>query len=260
MPVDDDAARAGWSLLRDRDGAEIGRFTAKRRDGRRVADLFELADGVAPERAARVIAGELSGWRVAVPVALGQLLVDGGGRANRHGHVMSRDLVRDPPSPAWLEPSAPGGIRLTPADRPAIDLATACYAAYPRDHPDYDQIPDPEKPEIELEEIMSGRLLGPLLRCSGLAVAEDGTVAGAVLVNAIGGDPPFGGPWITQIFRHPEAPRGIGAALLRRSLALAARDGLPALSLAVTDSNPARGLYSGHGFAAVWESLTVDLP
>ena len=85
---------------------------------------------------------------------------------------------------------------------------------------------------------MSGRLMGPLLRCSGLAVGEDGAVLGAVLVNGTPGEPPFGGPWISQVFRHPDAP-GVGGALLRRALAIATRDGLPAIGLAVTHANPA---------------------
>lgn len=260
MPVQDDAARAGGSLLLDSGGAVVGRFVAKQHDTGPLADLFELAGDVLSERAADVLLSELGGWRVAVPVPLGRMLVAAGGSAHRHGQAMSRDLVRDPPPAAWLEPALPDGIRLTTADRPAIDLAAACYAAYPRDHPDYEQIPDPEEPELELEEIMSGRLVGPLLRCSGLAVDGDGVVAGAILVNGNSGEPPLGGPWITQLFRHPDSPRGTGAALLRRALALAARDGLAAIGLSVTEGNPAQALYAAHGFAGVWESLTVELP
>lgn len=97
-----------------------------------------------------------------------------------------------------------------------------------------------------------------LLRCSSLAVGEDGTVRGAVLINGTPGEPPTGRPWISQLFRHPDA-RGTGGPLLRRALALATRDGLPALGLAVTHGNLARGLYEAHGFAATLESLTVAL-
>ena len=172
--------------------------------------------------------------------------------------MLSRDLASDPAPPDWLEPPAPDGIRLTPVDRPAIDLAPACFAAYPREHPDYDDIPSPDQPEIELEEIMSGRLMGPLLRCSGLAVRDDGSVARRDPRQRDRGEPPLGGPWISQLFRHPDAP-GIGEPLLRRALAVATRDGLPAIGLAVTDGNPAQGLYEAHGFEAVLSSLTVEL-
>ena len=126
--------------------------------------------------------------------------------------------------------------------------------AYPPGHPDH----RPEPEEEELEEIMSGRLLGPLLRCSGLAVDPSGEVQGAILVCDSDGEPPFGGPWLAQIFRHPDAP-GLGSALLRRALAAGTRDGLPAIGLAVTHGNPARERYAAHGFAEVVESLSVDV-
>ncbi len=253
MPLADDPDRASDRVLLDHSGSEIARFRQVERENR-VADLFALSDGVEPERAARVVIAELAGWRIAAEEPFSRLLTAAGGRPQRRSHAMSRDLVRDPAPSGWLEPPLPAGVRLTDVDRRAIELAPACDAAYPREHPDYSDA----APEVELEEIMSGRLMGPLLRCSGLAVEEDGTVAGAVLITGTSGAPPTGGPWIAQIFRHPEAP-GIGGPLLRRALALATRDGLPAVGLAVTHGNPALGLYEAHGFAEVLDSLSVSL-
>ena len=100
--------------------------------------------------------------------------------------------------------------------------------------------------------------MGPLLRAGGLALDAESNVVAAILVCASPGEPPFGGPWIIQFFRAPGAP-GAGRALLRRALAIGARDGLPALSLAVTHGNPAIGVYAAHGFTDVLRSLTVDL-
>jgi GNAT superfamily N-acetyltransferase len=245
-------------LLVDESGRELARFDAAERGDRCVADLFHLANGVAPDEAVAAVMADLAGWCVAADEPFGRLLVAAGGRPKRHAHAMSRDLVRAPAPPDWLEPPTPAGVRLTPVDRPAIDLASACRAAYPREHPDYDDIPAPERPEVELAEIMSGRLMGPLLRCSGLAVGEDGSVLGAVLVNDTGGEPPTGGPWISQLFRRPDA-RGIGGALLRRALAVATRDGLPALGLAVTHGNTALHAYEAAGFTEVLNSLTVEV-
>jgi len=258
MPLADDPGRPAGRVLLDRAGEEIARFDEHERDDRRVADLFELADGVAPERAVRVALEELGGWRISAHERFGRLLVVAGARPRRHGHVMSRDLVRDPAPPEWPEPPLPDRVRLTAVDRPAIDLAPACRAAYPPEHPDYHHSPTPDRPELELDEIISGQLMGPLLGCSGLAVGDDGTVLGAVLVNRTKGVPPMGGPWIAQLFRRPDA-RGVGSALLRRALALATCDGLPAIGLAVTHGNPAARLYAAHGFADVLESLTVEL-
>jgi hypothetical protein len=257
MPIAEDPGRTGGRLLTDDAGAELARFVAQPGEDH-AGDLLEPCDDVAPDRAAEAVLAELAGWRVSAPEPFARLLERGGGRPRRRAYVMSRDLVRDPPAPDWLEPAPPAGCRLTPADRPAVDLAPACRAAYPADHPDFDEIPDPERPEIELDEIMSGRLMGPLLRCSGLAVAEDGSVAGAILITATAGEPPFGGPWIAQLFRVPGLG-GVGATLLERAVAIAARDGLPALGLAVTHGNPAARLYAEHGFESVLDSLTIQL-
>jgi GNAT superfamily N-acetyltransferase len=259
VPIEEDPAREGGRILRHGSGAELARYVEAEREERRFAERFELSDGADPERVLPVVLAELGGWRVAAEEPFARRLTAAGGSPRRHAHVMSRDLVRDPAPSAWLEPQLPEGVRLMPADRPAIDLAPAYRAAYPPDHPDYENAPNPDRPEIELEQLISGRLMGPLLRCSGLAVGEEGSVLGAILVNGAPGEPPFGGPWISQIFRHPAA-RGVGTSLLRRALALAARDGLPALGLAVTHGNAALAVYAAHGFADVRESVTVDLP
>jgi hypothetical protein len=183
MPVADDPRRPDGRVLLDGAGVELARFQEVRRENRRVADLLALSDGVDPRYAAGVVTAKLVGWRVAAEEPFGRLLVAAGGRPRRHGHAMSRDLARDPAPPGWLAPSLPAGVRLTAVDRPAIDLAPASLAAYPREHPDFDHIATPDHPEVELEEIISGRMVGPLLRCSGLAVGEGGDVLGAVLIN-----------------------------------------------------------------------------
>jgi hypothetical protein len=122
---------------------------------------------------------------------------------------MTRDLIRAPAPADWLEPALPAGVRLTPVARPAIDLAPAFHAAFPPDHPDYGDIRAPKHPEDELEDLVSGSLMGPLLACSALAVGEGGDVVGAILVNGQAGEPPLRGPWILEVFRRPDAP-GVG--------------------------------------------------
>ena len=257
MPLREDPARAGGRLLTDADGTVLGSFVDEGEiDGRRPADLFAPAEGVEPGRAAAAVVAELAGWCVASDAGFGRLMVAAGAQLRRHSFVMSRDLARDPTPGDWLEPQVPRGYRLTPVDRPAHELAPACAAAYPPSHPDFGDIPDPTRPEDELEEIIAGRLLGPLLPCSGLIVRDDDTVAGAALITGPPGDPPFSGPWVTQIYRHPAAA-GTGGPLLRRTLALATHDGLPALSLAVTATNPARHVYAALGFREVLEAYSV---
>jgi ribosomal protein S18 acetylase RimI-like enzyme len=258
MPVVADPARANGRLLLDAAGDLIGSFELGERDGRPLADIFAPADGIPPDRAARAVMAEMKGWRVAGEEPFSRLLVAAGARPLRHAHVMSRDLTRNPAPGDWLEPSLPAGVRITPVDRPAIDLAPAFRAAFPSSHPDYGDIRDPDHPEEELEELISGRLLGPLLRCSGLAIADGGEVVGAILVNGKPGEPPFDGPWIAEVFRRPDAP-GIGGALLKRALAIATRDRLPAMGLAVTHTNPAIALYAALGFAGLLDVLNVEI-
>jgi hypothetical protein len=92
-----------------------------------------------------------------------------------------------------------------------------------------------------------------------MAVGEGGDVVGAILVNGQAGDPPLAGPWISNIFRRPDVP-GVGGALLKRCLALATRDRLPAVGLAVTHANPAREWDEAYGFADALEIFNVEVP
>jgi GNAT superfamily N-acetyltransferase len=257
MPVVEDPGRARGRLLVDAAGAPVARFDLRDRDGTPLADRLEPADDVSRERAVAAIMSELRGWHVAGDEALGRLLVAAGAAPGRHVHVMSRDLGRYPAPGDWLEPPLPPGVRLTPVNRPPIDLAPAYTAAFPPGHPDHGELP--EDPARELDDLMSGRMLGPLLRCSALAVGEGGDVLGAILVNGQPGDPPMSGPWIANVFRRPEA-RGVGGALLKRSLALATRDRLSAIGLAVTHANPARALYEAYGFADLFDVFNVKVP
>jgi GNAT superfamily N-acetyltransferase len=161
---------------------------------------------------------------------------------------MSRDMaVR----PQW---HTPPGYRLTHVDRPAADLLEAYRAAFPPSHVDHRDEP-PARSLEELESHLSGREFGPLLHGSGLAVVADGTVVGAILLGVLPGDPPLSGPWVIEVFRHPDH-RGVGRALLERALALA---DVPTLGLMVTEGNPARRLYEGLGFRLVTTALVVQL-
>ena len=106
---------------------------------------------------------------------------------------------------------------------------------------------------------MAGQAVGPLMDCSGSPSTRDGAVVGAVLVNHDDAPPPFGGPWVTQVFRGPGG-RGAGRALLQRALGLATAEELPALGLAVTYGNPARRLYEELGFELLVTAFNVRVP
>jgi len=234
------------AILGDAEGP-VGSYDRSERDGSLYADLFEREPGVSADRAARAVLGQLRGWRIAGDEQLGRALVTAGGRALRHAHLMSHDLaVR----PRWWNPP---GYRLTDVDRPATDLVGAYRAAFAPGHVDHRDEPR-ESTIATLESHVSGAEFGPPLRGSGLAVAEDGTVAGAILLGILPGEPPLNGPWLIEVFRHP-AHRGVGRALCERALALA---DVPALGLMVTEGNPARGLYEDLGFRLVRTALVVQ--
>jgi GNAT superfamily N-acetyltransferase len=230
------------------DRGPVATYHRDERNGVVYADLFEREPEVSHDRAAKAVLAQLRGMRIAGDEALGRALIAAGGTPWRHGHFMSHDLAE---RPRW---QAPPGYRLTDVDRPAADLLDAYRAAFPRDHVDH-RDETPERALDELEGHLSGQAFGPLLRGSGLAVAPDGTVAGAIIVGLLPGDPPLNGPWLMEVFRHPAHP-GVGRALVERALALT--DG-PALGLMVTEGNPARALYEALGFRLVRTALVVQI-
>lgn len=246
MPVID--GPDGRRVLLDASGAAVGRFDRGERDGQAYADHFEREPGISAEHAAVAVLADLRGMRIAADEALGRELVTAGGKATRHAHLMSHELAE---RPAWREPP---GCRLTDVDRPAADLVDAYRAAFAPGHVDHRYLPA-ERAWAELENHLSGVEFGPLLRGSGLAIDPRGVVVGAILLGTLPGEPPFNGPWIIEVFRHP-AHRGVGRALLERALALVDAE---ALGLMVTEGNPARALYEALGFRLVHTALVVQI-
>ena len=235
-------------VLLDAAGTPVGRYDHDERNGHVYADLFVREPGISAVRAAAAVLADLRGMRVSGDEAVGRELVAGGGQPLRHAHLMSHDLSERP-----AEPELPG-YRLTGVDRPAADLMDAFRAAYPPGHPDH-RVEPYEQALASIDGYVEGREFGPLLHGSGLAVAPDSAVAGAILIGTLPGDPPLNGPWIIEVFRHPAHP-GVGRALIERALAIA--DG-PALGLMVTEGNPARRLYERLGFRAVFSTLVVEI-
>jgi GNAT superfamily N-acetyltransferase len=253
VAIRDDPERRGWRVLADGEGARLVRFRTSVHDGSAVTGGVERCPDVSVERAAAAVMAELRGRLVCRDVALGEALVAAGARAGRHAEVLSHDL-RGLPAPS----RAPDGVRIVPVDRSAADLAAVFRAAYPREHPDFRAHPYPEDPALELAPLLDGRLVGPLLGASALALDGAGRAVGAALVNRTAGSPPEAGPWLSQLFRSPTHP-GTGRSLLGHVLvALAAADE-PALGLAVTHGNPAARLYRQLGFRPAFSAFNVEL-
>jgi ribosomal protein S18 acetylase RimI-like enzyme len=234
------------------DGVPVLTYLEGVRDGRPWADLVEA---VGPDPVPLIL-DQLAGWAVSAPVQLGRELVARGATVIRHAHAMSRDLAGDPPPTSWaaLEPSA--GVRVVPCDRTAAEIFPAWRAAYPADHPDWNRRGDAQALTDDLEPLLAGRQIGPLLPCSRLAVdGDDRVVAGAIITDW------DGNPWAGDVFRQPgDRYAGLGSLVLRRALAAAAAAGLPRVGLAVSDGNPARRLYERLGFTVTETALTVAVP
>ncbi len=237
--------------LRDGTGAVVATFVRGTRDGHPLADDLEPVPGVPLGALAAQIAQELPGHIVGAPTDLGEALVALGAQPRRRVRVMLRDL----PGRALAVPPAPDDVRMTTVGAHAArDLAPVFAAAYPPGHPDH----RPGDARAQLEALVGGAVIGPLLACSRIARdAADGTALGAALVFDHPGEPPLGGPWVGELFRHPAAPRATGTALLAAAIQAAGEAGLHTLGLVVTDGNPALRVYERLGFVVVRRFLAV---
>ncbi|WP_017539722.1 GNAT family N-acetyltransferase [Nocardiopsis halophila] len=256
---------AGRTVLTDARGAAVVSFADRSRPG---ALLAAEARAHGPG-AARTALERLAGWAVATADGgFAEELCAGGGHAVRRAREMRRDLAGDPPPPEW-EQARPGpGLHLVGLASGALDLSEAgeermravfdaFLAAFPAGHPDR----DPARSEAEefglLSELLDGNALGPVMDVSALAAEEDGRVGAVLVVN----DRPDEVPWIGEVFRRPD-PRyaGLGGLLMRRAIALLARQGVREVGLAVTEGNPAVRSYERLGFRTAGVYSTVRLP
>lgn len=260
MPIrEDPGAPPGGRLLTDDDGRLVARFLEAFREGRRFADLLEPVEGASNQVLVGAALANLRGWGVASPPELARELMAAGARPARHAHVMRRSLAGAVPA-AWQQATFPG-IAIGPLDCAPAAIAPAMLSAHPPDHPDFEPGED-KLPNVvtRLERLIDGHDAGPVLPCSRVAVDANGSVRGAAIITEIlRREPPMGGPWLAELYREP-GWSGLGAALLRAALWQAAADGHPAIGLAVTEANAARGLYEATGFELVSSWLNVDLP
>ncbi|MEZ5408489.1 MAG: GNAT family N-acetyltransferase [Acidimicrobiales bacterium] len=260
-----------------------GRPVLRYRFSRQEAPTADEAVPLAPlEVVVPAVLDQLSGWWLASPdEALTGALRTAGATLVRHAHVYTFPLVGAEAAPVPVRPEPPPGLRIGPIDRPPAELVPLVLAAYPPDHVDH-QGGDPAVEEAELRLLLGGELVGPLLAgasaqitsvTSGGGTGGGGTggggtggggtdeVVAAVIVNRSDGEPPLGGPWVSQVLRRP-GPRwaGLGTLVLRHALAALAEAGEASLGLAVTDGNPARHVYERLGFRLVASHRKLAIP
>jgi GNAT superfamily N-acetyltransferase len=251
--------------LTDNDGRTLLSYLPTTRGAQDFADLAEPGD-CGLDAAAAAALKDLGGWGLATTDEhLAAALLNRGATLRRHAHVHSRNLRKDPVPSDWADPPVRAGLRLTPWDRSLEEVAAVTLAAYPADHPDFeprDGIADVVARDLRPYAVDAA--LGPLMSASGLVVEGDdqgGRIVAVLLVNDREGEVPDGGPWVTEVARLAgTAYAGTGRALLQRALWRLTAEGEPALSLAVTEGNPARDLYDKLGIRHAYSALTVLLP
>lgn len=251
------ANTGGRRPISDSRGTPVATFLPKLRDGRPWADRVRV---LAPN-AAGPIFNQMPGWAVSCRPDLAAQLFARGAAVLRRAVLMCRDLGTDEPPATWSQLRPVPALHLAACDRPAVDLLSAWRAAYPVTHPDHFAGDDETALRVRLVPQLAGSLHGALLPLSTLAINTDDRVVAAVIVNEVDNEPPWHGPWVTDVFRHPNpAYAGLGALLLRRALAHAATAGSTTVSLVVTEGNPAQRLYVRLGFRVVDTTITVLIP
>ncbi len=206
---------------------------------------------------------QLSSWWLTSPdEALNGALLAAGATVVRHAHCYTFPLVEADGAPVRPDPpELPPGLTIGPITRTPEELVPLVMAAYPADHVDH-QGDDPAVEESELRLLLAGELVGPFLPGASAEITDgDGEVVAAVIVNRAGGEPPLGGPWVSQVLRQPgDRWAGLGALALRHAMAALAAAGETSLGLAVTEGNPARRVYERLGFRLVSSHRKLAIP
>lgn len=244
----------------DADGAPIVSYIEGCLRGRLWADRITMHQ---PD-AAGFILREMSGWAITCPTESADSLFTGGFVVSRSASRMSRDLRADAPPSEWANLSPPPPLQLVDCDNDmafAKRLLPAWRAAYTAGHPDHLSENDATILREHLVPLLAGTTYGRLLPYSAVILDVRGEVVAGAIVNLVPGHIPWSGPWLTELFRSPDASYvGLGGLLLRRVLARAAADDLPVLGLVVARNNPARRVYERHGFQLLDNFSTFIVP
>jgi GNAT superfamily N-acetyltransferase len=242
-----------WSTL-DVHGRSVLRYVAGMRDGRPLADLAEPLTS----DAAGLVIEALPGWVIASSDrAFVTDLTAHGARLTRHRYVMSAPTA--PHADAPLDP--PSGIHLVPLREVSVDqLLPSWLAAYPDGHVDHESGSTQDIIDTCWDHLADPQWWTTMHRSTAIAYSAD-TIVGGIIVDVRPQPVPFGGPWLSDIWRRPgHGNRGLGTWLIARAMRLLYDDGWQTLGLSVTHGNPARRIYDRVGFVEKLESWTLRVP
>lgn len=155
----------------------------------------------------------------------------------------------------WLRPVLPPTLRLTPLDRPVVDIARASLGPYAAGHVDAAQGGTLVKAIATYDRLLAGHTAGTVMQSlSCLAIdASTDAVAAAVIVTSLPAASWWpGGPWVVDLFVVPRLQGvGLGRQLLQLVIARCVTEGHERIGLSVTDGNPAERLYRAVGFERI---------
>ena len=205
---------------------------------------------------------QLTGWTLATEDGvLAEALVDAGATLTRHAFIMSCALVDLKPPRRISEGFTVGDVPTTSEVSQWLPVLDSWQAAFPPGHPDHLDMSDPATAVQFFMRLVDGSEMGPLHRSSCLLLDEEGQALAGIIVNIRDGDPPSGGPWISDIWRDPSLRgSGVGPALIDRAKVQLVDDGFTDLTLAVTATNDAARTYEREGFVLVMDTRHLSIP
>lgn len=239
------------------DGVRIGRY--RLRDQPVTAELFKVE--VSTADAADAVVASMGGWALTTTdTSLVDELLARGAMATRRYSLMSLPLdVTAATAAEGLGLRDLATVPLTVDTEVTPGVVDLIRQAYPAGHPDQETGSDDDV-ERAMHRILEGEWLGPLHPASRLVIDGERPVA-MIILNRPEGSAPVGGLWLSEICRIPDAAyAGLGADLLLAVLAECRQAGEQALSLAVTDGNPARRMYERLGFETAMSITKLIIP
>jgi len=225
------------------------------------ADVAVILPGRTVDEAVATAVAQLAGWRLTTDDELfAQALVTAGATLNRRALIMGCPLgAGSHPQP--IEGFSLASVPTTSDIEPWLPVLPSWQAAFPPGHPDHLDMSDPATAVQFFMALVDGTQMGPLHRSSCLVMDDDGLARAGIIVNVRPGEPPWGGPWISDIWRDPSLRgQGMGPRLIDRAKAQLVEDGFSDLTLAVTATNDAARTYEREGFTLVMDSRILQLP
>jgi GNAT superfamily N-acetyltransferase len=182
-------------------------------------------------------------------------LIASGAVLQRHAHDMQLELRSVQMSAGWLHPVLPPTLRLTPVDRPVVDIARASLGPYSADHVDAAQGGTLTEATATYERLLAGDTAGGVMHAMSSLVIDVPTdsVVAAVIVTLLQAESWWpGGPWVVDLFVVPRLQSaGLGRRLLQLVIARCVAEGYERVGLSVTEGNPAERLYRAVGFERI---------